>query len=118
MLYARAAVVIVCLARRNSVSEGVRVMERSFAKSSAANISPERRDVEALIWRMSIIERADSRRAFGGVSGWRLERGRGRRRRGRPRIFTDDLLGWFEWSKASDTNFLSSTVVISELAGG
>jgi len=30
----------------------------------------------------------------------------------------DDLLGWFEWSRKSDTNVLSSIVVISELAGG
>lgn len=116
MLYARAAVVIVCLAKRNSVSEGVRVMERSFAKSSAANIRLERRGVEVHIWRMSIIERADSKRAFGGVSGCRLGKGKGGG--DRPRIFMDDLLGWFEWSRAFDTNVLSSIVVISELVGG
>lgn len=47
----------------------------------------------------------------GGVWG-------GGRQGDRPRIFTDDLLGWFESSRTFDINVLSSIVVISELVGG
>lgn len=70
--FARQAVTIADLAYRNSIKEGVRVSERSKAKSSAAKIKPDRYGEALQMLDRSVTALADSMSAKRLMGGARL----------------------------------------------